>query len=314
VLHAAGVPIEAQDTSGIAAAVDAARQADVVFLTLGDLAGLFGRGTSGEGCDTETLNLPGAQGDLAEAVLATGTPTVLIVVSGRPYSLGAYAGRAAAIVQAFMPGEEGAGALAAILSGRINPSGKLPIGIPAGIGVQPSTYLSPPLGRWSDGISNMDPTPLYPFGHGLSYTTYEYSDLRLDAREIRPTGSLTVAATVRNTGAMAGEEVVQLYLSDECAQVTRPVRQLVGFARVALAPGEAARVEFALHAERTAFTGVDATRRIVEPGLFTVAVGRSSEDLPLRAGFEIVGEVRDVTRGRVLTTPVRVAPLVGASA
>jgi beta-glucosidase len=308
VVHVEGAPIAAPIRSGIPAAADAAAKADLVLLTVGDLAGLFGRGTSGEGCDTETLALPGAQGDLVEAVLAAGTPTVLIVVSGRPYALGAYARRASAIVQAFMPGEEGAGALARILTGQVNPSGKLPIGIPDGIGVQPSTYLAPPLGRFSEGISNLDPTPLYPFGHGLSYTRYEYAGLSLSATEIGADGEVTASATVRNTGDVAGEEIVQLYLSDEHAQVTRPVRQLVGYARVALAPGEAARVAFRLHAERTAFTGVDVARKIVEPGWFTLAIGPSSEDLPLTGRFEITGQVKDVTKGRVLVTPAAVTP------
>jgi beta-glucosidase len=304
--HVSGVPIMAAVTEGIGEAVEAARRADLVLLTVGDVAGLFGRGTSGEGCDTETLDLPGAQPALVDAVLSTGTPTVLIVISGRPYALGAYASRAAAIVQAFMPGEEGAEALAHVLSGAVNPSGKLPVSIPAGTGIQPSTYLAPPLGRWSDGISNLDPTPLYPFGHGLSYTAYEYSDLRLTDHAIAPDGMLTAGVSVRNTGPCAGDEIVQVYLSDHYAQVTRPVRQLVGFARVSLAPGEEARVEFDLHADRTAFTGIDPARRIVEPGTFTLSVGRSSEDLALTEHFEIVGEVRDATVERVLSTPARV--------
>jgi beta-glucosidase len=301
-----GSEITGDDTSGIPAAVEAARAADLAIVTVGDIAGLFGRGTSGEGCDAMDLTLPGVQAQLVQAVLDTGTPTVLVVVSGRPYALGAFADQAAAIVQAFMPGVEGAEALTGVLSGRINPSGKLPVGVPKEHGGQPSTYLAPILGRFSKGVSNIDPTPLFPFGHGLSYTSFEYSDLLISAEAIAPDGTMTVSATVRNTGEMPGDEVVQLYLSDAYAQVTRPVRQLTGFQRVSLEPGQSARVSFELHADLTSFTGLD-YRRIVEPGAFTVSVGRSSEDLPLVAGFAIEGQLRVLEGERVLVALATVA-------
>lgn len=306
ITHERGVPILEPDASGIAAAVEAARQADVAVVTVGDLASLFGRGTSGEGCDAEDLSLPGLQGDLVEAVLATGTPVVLVIVSGRPYALGAYAGRCAAVVQAFMPGEEGGGAIARVLSGAVNPSGRLPVGVPNHPGGQPGTYLAPPLGRNSEGISNLDPTPVFPFGHGLAYTTFAYGDLRLDRTQITTTGLVEARIAVTNTGQRAGTETVQLYLSDEVAQVARPVRELVGFARVDLDPGETRTVMFALHAERTAFTGIGLVR-IVEPGWFTLAAGGSSEDVPASARFEITGDTRPAGDRRVLTTPVAVS-------
>ncbi|MDR1711455.1 MAG: glycoside hydrolase family 3 C-terminal domain-containing protein [Propionibacteriaceae bacterium] len=305
VSYAKGCPILDADRSGIAAAVAVAKAADVVVLTVGDLAGLFGRGTSGEGCDVQTLDLPGVQPELVSAVLGSGTPVILVPVTGRPYYLGEAAGAAQAILWAFMPGEEGAGAVARALSGAINPSGKLPVGIPAGPGGQPGTYLAPPLGQWSEGVSNLDPRPAYPFGHGLSYTSFELRTLALSATQIPNDGSLDVAVQVRNTGPRPGAEVVQLYLGDDCAQVTRPVKQLAGYAKVALEPGESKEVTFTLHADRTAFTGIDVAKKIVEPGSFTLWVGTSSTDLPLTAGFEITGGVRDVTQGRVLTTPVR---------
>ncbi|BDZ41844.1 hypothetical protein GCM10025865_11430 [Paraoerskovia sediminicola] len=306
IAYAPGVPVLERDASGIPAAVEAARDADVAVVAVGDLAALFGRGTSGEGCDAEDLRLPGLQHDLVEAVLATGTPVVLVVVSGRPYALGGLAERCAAVVQAFMPGEEGGEAIARVLSGAVNPSGRLPVGVPRTSGGQPGTYLAPVLGRFSDGVSNLDPTPLYPFGHGISYARFEYEDLELSAASVPADGSLTASVRVANSGERDGVETVQLYLSDDVAQVVQPVRRLVGFARVPLAAGEAATVTFTLHADRTAFTGVEG-RRVVEPGWFGLGAGRSSEDLPAAARFEITGEPRFVDRGRVLTTPVTIS-------
>ena len=303
------------DTSQIAEAVAAAQAAELAVLAVGDLAGLFGAGTSGEGCDVESLQLPGAQHELVEAVLATGTPVVLVLVTGRPYSLGAYQGRARAIIQAFMPGEEGASAIAGVLSGRVNPSGRLPIGIPNGVGGQPGTYLAPVLAWVSDGISNLDPKPLFPFGHGLSYSRFEYTDLEISAEQIAGDGTVEISATVSNTGDRDGQEVVQLYLSDPVASVVRPLKRLVGFTKVGLAAGESTRVSFSLHADRTSFTGPD-LQRIVEPGEFRVRLGASSEDVTLEGSFRIDGEVRVVEPGHAeLRTPVTVSPVAlrGAS-
>ncbi|MBB1159927.1 beta-xylosidase/alpha-l-arabinosidase [Amycolatopsis dendrobii] len=305
-----GCPILDEDRSGIAAAAVAAEAADVCVAVVGDRAGMFGLGTSGEGCDAPDLSLPGVQDELLDALLATGTPVVVVVVSGRPYALGRHAGRAAAAVQAFLPGEEGGGAVAGILSGRTAPSGKLPVQVPRVPGGSPGTYLAPPLGRDSEGISNLDPTPLFPFGHGLSYTTFAYSDLRLSASEIPTDGELSVSVTVRNTGERAADEIVQLYLNDVHAQVARPVRQLAGFARVPLEAGRAARVTFALHADRTSFTGLD-LRRIVEPGTIEVLAGPSAGDLPCTGSFELTGPVREAGHDRVLVTPVSITPLPG---
>jgi beta-xylosidase len=289
----------------IAAAVAAARDAEVCVLALGDRSGLFGRGTSGEGCDATTLDLPGRQAELARAVLATGTPTVIVLVTGRPYALDCLAEGAAAVVQAFFPGEEGGAAIAGVLTGRVAPSGRLPVSVPRWPGGQPGTYLQPPTGRPSQW-SAVDPAPLFPFGHGLTWTTFDYSEL--DVTPAAPTdGVVQVAATVRNTGERAGTEVVQLYLSDPVASVVRPVRWLSGWTRVALEPGQAARVEFTVHADRTSFTGRD-LRRIVEPGEVTVAVGRSSTDLPLTGVFTLHGPVREPGPDRVLTVAAQVTP------
>ncbi|MFD7656207.1 glycoside hydrolase family 3 N-terminal domain-containing protein [Actinosynnema sp. NPDC059797] len=298
---AKGCEVSGDDRTGIAEAVDAARDADVVLAVLGDLAGLFGRGTSGEGCDAEDLSLPGVQGELLEALLATGKPVVLVLLAGRPYALGAY--RPAAVVQAFFPGEEGAGAVAGVLSGRVNPSAKLPVQVPRTPGGQPTTYLHPKLGA-KGGISSVDPTPLYPFGHGLSYTSFELSDFAA-GDELPTDGEVEVSCLVRNTGARSGAEVVQLYLHDPVATVTRPVRQLVGFARVELEAGEQRRVAFRLHADRTSFTGRDG-RRVVETGEVVLLVGCSSDDVRWEKPVRVTGEQRVVGHDRVLDTPVEV--------
>jgi beta-glucosidase len=304
-VHERGCDVRSEDRSGFAAAAEAARGAELCVAVVGDLAGLFGQGTSGEGCDAEDLRLPGLQADLLAELAATGTPVVVVVVSGRPYALGEVHAGAAALVQAFMPGQEGGAAIAGILSGRVQPGGKLPVQIPRRSGGQPGTYLQPPLGADSEGISNLDPTPLFPFGHGASYTTFEVGDLRISDTEVPTDGEFTVSVRVSNTGDRAGDEVVQLYLHDVLAQVTRPVKQLTGFARVRLEPGESAGLSFAVHTDRTAFTGRD-LRRIVEPGDIEVLVGTSAADLPCRGVVRLTGPVRVVGGGRRLTTPVEV--------
>lgn len=301
----------AADTDrSIAEAVAAAREADLCVLALGDRSGMFGSGTSGEGCDAESLALPGRQAELAQAVLDTGTPTVVVLLTGRPYALGPIADRAAAVLQAFFPGQEGAGAVAGIISGRLSPSGRLPVGIPRTPGGPATTYLRSRLAGPSD-VSSVDPTHRYPFGHGLTWTRFDHTDLIVTAgpegsTDAVPTdGTVTVSSTVTNTGTRAGTEVVQLYLADPAASVVQPERRLTGWARLHLEPGESARVHFTVHADRTSFTGADLTR-IVEPGRIEVLVGRSSADLPLQGAFTLAGPVRVLGRDRVLTVPVRV--------
>jgi beta-xylosidase len=176
-------------------------------------------------------------------------------------------------------------------------------------GGQPSTYLRTRNAAWHSG-SSVDPTPLFAFGHGLSYTTFEYADLELSASEIPTDGTVEISCTVRNTGEVAGAEVVQLYLSDPVSQVVRPVRWLAGFARVPLEPAEARRVAFRLHADRTSFTGLSG-KRIVEPGDIEVAIGGASDSLPLCGSFTLTGRLRTVGANRVLDTPASVHPLPG---
>ena len=206
------------------------------------------------------------------------------------------------MVQAFFPGEEGGPAIAGVLSGRVVPSGRLPVEMPGSPAGQPSSYLRSRLASAHPG-SSVDPTPLFAFGHGLSYTTFGYSDLAISAAEIPTDGLAEIACTVRNTGPRPGAEVVQLYLSDPVAQVVQPVRWLAGFARLELAPGQARRVTFRVHADRTAFCGLTG-ERIVEPGEIRVGVGGASDRLPLRGSFTLTGPGRVAGPDRVLDTPV----------
>lgn len=297
---AAGCDVDGTDTSGIEAAAELARRSEVCVAVLGDRAGLFGRGTSGEGCDAADLALPGVQGELLDALLATGTPVILVLLTGRPYALGRWADRTAATVQAFFPGEEGGPALAGVLSGRVNPSGRLPVGVPHGPGGQPWTYLQPPLGLAS-GVSNLDPTPLYPFGHGLSYTSFEWEAGAAAPAELPTDGSTDIELTVRNSGDREGAEVVQLYVHDPVAQTTRPESRLIGYARVQLAAGQARRVRFHFHADLVSFTGIGG-RRIVEPGDLELRLATSSaaDDVKQTVKLRLTGPERTVDHRRRL--------------
>ncbi|MBQ0987742.1 glycoside hydrolase family 3 C-terminal domain-containing protein [Streptomyces sp. F63] len=313
----AGLPTAAElldaEAGLLTEAVALAAGADVCVAVLGDRSGLFGRGTSGEGCDAADLELPGAQGALLDALLATGTPVVLVLLTGRPYALGRYAGPgrsggtppAAAVVQAFFPGEEGGPAVAGVLSGQVNPSGRLPVSVPYGPGGQPWTYLAPQLGLHNEA-SSLDPTPLYPFGHGLSYTAFAWTGGGVEPADGSPAGAdgdgtvlldtddeATVRLTVRNTGDRPGTETVQLYLHDPVARTTRPVNRLIGYARVPLGPGEAAEVRFGFHTDLAAYTTRDG-RRIVDSGDLELRLGASSADIRHTSRVRLSGAERTV--------------------
>lgn len=313
--YAPGCGVDNDDRSGFAAAVAAAERADICVAVLGDRSGLFGRGTSGEGCDAAHLGLPGVQGEFLEALLGTGTPVVLVLLTGRPYALGRYADRLAAIVQGFFPGEEGGPALAAVLSGRVNPSGRLPVSVARHPHGTPGTYLEPVLGMHTD-VSTVDPTPLYPFGHGLSYTSFEWTELRVngaDAGSVTTStdGEVTVSVTVHNTGPRAGADVVQLYLHDPVAQVTRPVVQLIGYQRVHLAPGEQRAVTFRVPADLTSFTGLEGYR-IVEPGEVELRVCGSATDVRHTASVTLTGPERRVDHTRRFFAETVITPAAAA--
>ncbi|WP_267717114.1 beta-glucosidase family protein [Streptomyces sp. CoH17] len=304
---ARGTGIDDGDLTGLHEAVRAARAADVALVVLGDHAGLFGRGTSGEGCDVETLALPGAQQHLLDTLLDLDTPVVTVLLAGRPYALGRAVEESAAIVQSFFPGQEGTHAIAGVLSGRVNPSGRLPVSVPRGPGSQPATYLGARLAH-AGAVSTVDPTPAFAFGHGLSYTRFDWTDLTPSVQEAPTDGEFTLSFTVRNTGARSGTEVVQLYLHDPVASVVQPVQRLVGYARVALEPGETRRLRVTVPADLASFTGLDG-RRVVEPGELNIRVAASSAEPRLTARITLTGAVRHPDHTRRLRSVFEQEPV-----
>jgi beta-glucosidase-like glycosyl hydrolase len=274
-------------------AVEQVRQADLAVVCVGDLAGLFQTGTVGEGSDADTLDLPGVQQELLEAVVATGKPVVVVMTGGRPCSLGGLESRVAAFLWAFTGGQEGGTAVAEVLTGAVEPSGRLTVSFPRNVGAVPLYY---------DHALKSAGTPIafhfgarYPFGHGLSYTRFEYQGLELEPDRVElEGGEIRARFTVTNTGGRAGIAVPQLYVRDLVSSVVRPIRELKGFGRVPLAPGQSARVEMTVPTDMLCFTGTDGTR-VVEPGEVEVQVGASSADLPLRARVQLLGRTRRLT-------------------
>jgi beta-glucosidase len=261
----------------IAAAVDSARRSDVAVV----VAGL----EEGEFRDRAFLSLPGHQEELIQRVAATGKPTIVVIVGGSAVTMSRWLDRVAAVVDAWYPGEEGGHAVADVLFGDYNPAGRLPITFPLSEGQLPLSYNHKPTGRGDDYL-DLSGQPLFPFGYGLSYTTFEYSALALEPAEIPTTGKAVVRATVKNTGTRAGDEVVQLYIRDVLASVARPVMQLAGFQRISLAPGEQKTVSFDLSSPQLRMLNKD-MQWVVEPGVFRVMVGSSSKDIRLRGELAV---------------------------
>lgn len=291
-VYAKGCDVLGEDRSGFAEAVAAAANADVALLFLGGKSGLTDDCTCGEARDRADLNLTGVQQELLAAVQATGTPTVLVLVNGRPLSTTWAADHIPAIVEAWLPGEEGAEAVADVLFGDFNPGGKLPITVPRHVGQVPIFYNHKPSGgrsHWKGDYVDLSHKPLWPFGFGLSYTQFDITNMRVDKTAVSPHQSVTISVEITNVGQRAGSEVVQLYVRDEVASVTRPLKELKGFQRVPLEPGERRTVTFTLAANQLAFYDSQ-MRYVLEPGTIKLMVGTSSADLPLGAEIEVVGE------------------------
>jgi len=271
-----------------------AKNSDVAVVVIGESARYSGqdeKGSDGEGNDIASLDLTGLQEELVRAVFETGTPTIVVLINGRPLSTRWIAENIPAVVEAWRCGEQGGNAVADVLFGDYNPSGKLPVTIPRHVGQLPVFYnCKPPRLKvmkneyWFKSYVDISPLPLYPFGHGLSYTRFEYTDLEINPAEIRPAGEVHISLNVRNTGKRKGEEVVQLYLDDVISSVVTPVIELKGFKKIALEPGEMKRIEFSLKPEDTSFLD-KYLEPVVEPGVFEVMVGSSSRNILLRGKF-----------------------------
>jgi beta-glucosidase len=291
VVYEKGCGITDTATAGFAGAIAAAKQADVAVLVLGEAGDM-----SGEAASRANIDLPGVQQQLLEAVHATGTPIVLVLMNGRPLTIPWAAEHVPAILESWFLGIETGPALANVLFGDVSPSGKIPATFPRAVGQIPLYYNHKNTGRptgpdkYTSKYVDLPVTPLFPFGHGLSYTTFGYSDLRLSTPSITPAGTLRVSVTVTNTGTREGAEVVQLYVHDEVASVTRPVRALAGFRRVALKPGEARTVDFQLTSKELGLYN-QSMKFVVEPGKFRVFVGGSSVG-GLEGEFEVSARPR----------------------
>ena len=296
ITYAYGYPIAGADQSGFAEALRIAREADVILLALGGKHGTCSMASMGEGVDASNINLPACQDAFMLEAAKLGKPMVGIHFDGRPISSDVADTCLNAILEAWSPAECGAEAVADALLGVVNPSGKLPVTVARNAGQIPIYYNHPYGSAWHQGESigfvnyvDLPHIPRYCFGHGLSYTTFEYTDLTLSNEEISPDGEIIISCRVRNAGTREGTEIVQLYFRDDYASTTRPVKELAGFCRVHLKPGEGKMVSFSLNATQTAFLDRQ-MRWKVEKGRIEVQLGASSEDIRLRGTFCITGD------------------------
>jgi len=287
VLHAKGCDIQGDSAEGLKDAADKAKAADVAIVVVGE-----SREMSGEAGCRSSLDLPGVQEKLVRDVCDTGVPVVMVLLNGRPMSISWPAEHAPAILEAWHPGIQGGNAVADLLFGDFNPGGRLPVTFPRTVGQIPIYYNHKNTGRpatsllYTSKYIDLPSTPLYPFGHGLSYTRFDYSNLMISPEKIMPDGEVEVSLDVKNVGDREGVEVVQLYLRDLVGSVTRPVKELKGFKRITLKSGEKTAVKFVVGPEQLAFVN-RGMKMVVEPGTFKVMVGGSSEDIELTGGFEV---------------------------
>ena len=308
ILYAKGCDNLSDDTSGFEEAVEIANRADAVVLVLGDKSGLTPDCTTGETRDSSELRLPGAQEDLARAILSTSKPVAMVLITGRPYALTTLAEDANAILEAWLPGEEGGNAIAEVLFGDTNPGGKLPMTFPRSVGQVPIFYNTKPAGtksHWYVDYVSEKSMPLYPFGHGLSYTSFEYSNLFINQAQAKINKSVGISLDVKNVGSVTGDEVVQLYTFDEYASTPRPIKELRGYHRLTLKPGETQAITFHLPVNQLAFYNND-LELVLESGTVEILLGSSSEDIRLRGTIGIVGEGQMKVRERVFVCPVSV--------
>jgi len=283
VVYVKGCNVIGNDLNEILEARNAANNADVAIVVVGE----SGR-TDGEGRDVANLDLTGLQEDLVKAVYETGTPTVVVLINGRPLSIRWTAEHVPAILEAWNCGEKGGNAVADVLFGDYNPSGRLAITFPRHVGQLPVYYNYKPskASRMRRGYVDMSATPLFEFGYGLSYTKFEYNNLQITPQEIGPAGEVNISVDVSNIGDREGKEVVQLYINDIISSVSTPIRELKGFEKIALKPGEKKTVKFKLTSEHLSFLDQH-LEPVVEPGTFDIMVGSSCEDIRLKGSFTV---------------------------
>lgn len=303
VLHAKGCDVTGDDASGLDEAAAVAAEADVALVFVGGRSGLTLPCTVGEARDATDLGLTGVQEALVAAVVATGTATVVVLVSGRVHTIPAIASSVPAVVQAWLPGEEGGNAIADVLLGRAEPGGRLPVSMPRNVGQVPIHHGYRTGGgraMFYGDYTDSPTTPLFAFGHGLTYTRFEYGPLEVVASGTT-SEPVVLRATVTNVGGRAGTEVVQLYVRDDVASVVRPYQQLVGFARLAIEAGATASVTFEVHPSRLAFYD-EAMRFVTEPGAFRFSVGGSSSTAKQHAAVSLAGDVAEFRQREVVAT------------
>jgi len=302
VLYAKGCDVASMDRSGFVEALKIAKESDVVIAVMGEKSGLdprwFGKTfeetqyTSGEGVDRASLRLPGVQEELVKEIHKLGKPIILILINGRPLAISSILPYVNAVLEAWFPGEEGGNAIADILFGDYSPSGRLPVSMPYDVGQIPIYYSRKP-SSFREYIE-YQAKPLFPFGYGLSYTEFRYSNLAIEPIEVNPFGYIKIAVDVENIGRFDAEETIQLYISKEYSSVTRPVKELKGFKKIFIKAGEKRRVVFTLPIEILAFYD-RYMRLVIEPGEYIVMIGRSSEDIVLKGRFKVVGETAIVS-------------------
>jgi beta-glucosidase len=283
-----GCNIDDTDTSDIGEAVEIAKKSDVVILVVGE-----SREMSGEAASRTNLNIPGVQLELIKRINSIGVPTVVVLMNGRPLTINWISEKIPAVIEAWYLGNQSGNAIAQVLFGEYNPSGKLPVTFPRSTGQIPIYYYQKSTGRpleeedkFTSKYLDSPNTPLYPFGYGLSYTTFSYENIKVDKSKISNDDSNYVSVDVTNIGKFTGEEVVQLYIRDEFASVTRPVKELKGFQKIKLEQGETKTVRFKIIPDILSFLDKD-MNPVVESGDFTVMIGGNSVDL-LSISFEVI--------------------------
>ena len=308
--YARGCGITDLDKSGFEEAVAAAERSDVVVLAIGGTSLIYSgigwgedeksdkHNTCGEGLDRTSLDPPGVQSELIRAIYATGKPVVLVMIHGRPYSIPWEKENIPAIVEAWYPGEQGGIAVADILFGNINPSGKLPVSVPQSAGHIPTVYDHKPSGRGyyrqrgtpenpgRDYVFST-PDPLFCFGHGLSYSSFEYTNLNIETKQVKSGEPVKLSVKVKNTGDRIGKEVIQLYVRDQVSSVTTPVKMLKGFSKIELGPGESKTVNFTIDFKELSLWNQE-MKKVVEPGDFEIQIGSSAEDIRLKGSFSVI--------------------------